>query len=378
MGDRERLAEIIVALREAELDDARWAQTASLVDRAFGLFGNHLSVIKGESLEDAEFLFGRLYVRGEPNDEWERDYVENYLARDERIPRIFAMPSGSVRHVDTLYDNNRERKASATYNEFLIPTGGQNMLITRTRTTGGQHLVWSFVGPPTGRPDWAMAQIEGILRLLPHVQHFVGVRQTLADASAHGVRSAARLLGVGGVGVILLGRDGRVAEANDNARRMLRTGDPLSDRDGFLTATLPDDASALQRVLQAALPTTGRTGVGGTTIVRRGAPPAVTVHVTPLDGIADPGLASFAALVVIEDPRRHAEPDAQRLAETLDLTRAQARVAAALAAGETVTRIAENTHRTQATVRWHIQQMMKKLGCRRQTDLVRLFLRIGR
>ena len=377
MGDRERLAEVVAALRDAELDDARWPQTASLVDTAFGLYGNHLSVIEDDGAGHAEFLFGRLYVRGEPNDEWERDYVENYLARDERLPRIFAMPDGAIRHGDTFYDSDRERRTSATYNEFLIPTGGQDMLVSRTQGAGGQHIIWTFVAPPTGRRDWTNGQIEGIRRLLPHVRHFVSVRQALAEAQALGVRSAAGLLGSGGVGIILLGRDGRVAEANDSARRMLRTGDVLTDRDGFLTAALPDDASALQRVLQAALPSAGRTGVGGSTIVGRRARPGVTVHATPLVDSADPGLASFAALVVIQDPRLHAPPDAGRLAETLDLTPAQARVAEALAAGETVKSIAANTHRTRATVRWHIRQMMEKLGCRRQTDLVRLFGRIG-
>lgn len=306
------------------------------------------------------------------------DYVENHLAHDERPPRIFATPNDTVRHVDTLYDSDRERKASATYNEFLIRAGGQNMLVSRAQGTGGYHIIWSFVGNPTGRRDWTNVQLEGIRRLMPHVRHFVSVRQALAEAQALGVRSAAGLLGVGGVGIILLGRDGRVAEANDSAWRMLRTGDALTDRDGFLTAHWPDDASALQRALQAALPRAGRTGVGGTAIVRCGARPAVTVHATPLVGSADPGLASFGALVVIQDPLGYAAPDARRLAETLDLTPAQARVAEALAAGETVKSIAANTHRTQATIRWHIRQMMEKLGCRRQTDLVRLFVRIGR
>ena len=376
MGDRERFEQVVASLREAELDDARWPQTASLVDAAFGLLGNHLSVIEGDGPEGAEFLFGRLYVRGEPNDEWERDYVENHLARDERIPRIYAMPSGTVRHVDAFYHDDRERKASVTYNEFLIPTRGENALIARAQGAGGQHIVWSFVAYPTGTRDWSSAQLEGIRRLMPHVRHFVGVRQALADAQAQGARSAAGLLGTAGTGIILLDRDGRVAEANDSARRMLREGDAVTDRDGFLAAPWPEDDSRLRRVLRAALPRGGRPGVGGATTIRGGHGPAAIVHVTPLADSADPGLASFAALVVVDDPRKHA-PDAAQLAETFDLTPAQARIAAALAAGETVRGVAATNHRSQATVRWHIRQMMGKLGCRRQVDLVRLFVRIG-
>lgn len=60
LRDRERLAEVVAALRDAELDDARWPQTASRVDTAFGLHGNHLSVIEGDGPGRAELLFGRL------------------------------------------------------------------------------------------------------------------------------------------------------------------------------------------------------------------------------------------------------------------------------------------------------------------------------
>ena len=175
MGDRERLDAVVAALREAELDDALWPRTASLVDEAFGLNGNHLSVIKGDGHSDAEFLFGRLYVRGEPNDEWERDYVENHLARDERIPRIFAMPNGTVRHINTLYDGDREREASATYNDFIVRTGGQNMLTARIEGPGGLHIIWAFTGERNREAEWTNTRIDAIRHLLPHVQHFVGV-----------------------------------------------------------------------------------------------------------------------------------------------------------------------------------------------------------
>lgn len=40
---------------------------------------------RGERRDNAEFLFGKLYKRGEPDEELERRYVEDYFAIDERF-----------------------------------------------------------------------------------------------------------------------------------------------------------------------------------------------------------------------------------------------------------------------------------------------------
>ena len=83
---------------------------------------------------------------------------------------------------------------------------------------------------------------------------------------------------------------------------------------------------------------------------------------------------SFAAMVLIVDPLDEAKVDAIRVAHALDLTPAQARVAAALASGGTVHSIAIASHRSEAAVRWHLKQMMARFELSGQTDLVRLVL----
>ena len=55
-------------------------------------------------------------------------------------------------------------------------------------------------------------------------------------------------------GVIHLDRRGRIVEANDRARDILRRADGLSDQGGFLGAWLPADNANLQRLLARALP----------------------------------------------------------------------------------------------------------------------------
>ena len=78
--------------------------------------------------------------------------------------------------------------------------------------------------------------------------------------------------------------------------------------------------------------------------------------------------------MLIVDPGSTSRVDADLVAETIHLTRAESQVAAALAEGSTVREIAETTFRAESTVRWLVKQIHTKLGISRQADLVRMVL----
>ena len=111
--------------------------------------------------------------------------------------------------------------------------------------------------------------------------------------------------------------------------------------------------------------------------VRRPVLPALALHISPLfaENQASFGaMGGCAAMVLIVDPLDKPGVDAASVAQALDLTPSQAGVAAALASGGTVKSIAAASHRSEAVVRWHLKQMMARLGLFSQTDLVRLVL----
>ncbi|MDE0349208.1 MAG: LuxR C-terminal-related transcriptional regulator [Gammaproteobacteria bacterium] len=85
-------------------------------------------------------------------------------------------------------------------------------------------------------------------------------------------------------------------------------------------------------------------------------------------------MGGCAAMVLIVDPLDRPRVNPDRLSGALDLTPAQAHVAAAVASGGTVQSIAASSHRSEAVVRWHLKQIMARLGLFGQTDLVRLVL----
>ena len=91
------------------------------------------------------------------------------------------------------------------------------------------------------------------------------------------------LLATTRVGAIHLDGRGRIVEANDLARDILRRGHGLSDRGGFLGAWLPADDSRLKRVLAAALPPFGGRTIGvSMTVTPPPGLPRLVLHVTPV------------------------------------------------------------------------------------------------
>ena len=65
-----------------------------------------------------------------------------------------------------------------------------------------------------------------------------------------------------------------------------------------------------------------------------------------------------------------------RLARLHGLTAAEARLAAALAAGASIKDYAETAGISINTARWHLRQVLAKTGTKRQAELVRLLLTV--
>jgi len=365
---------ILASLHEATLDDARWPATTALIDEACGIGKSGSAVVAGN---EAQVRFARAYAHGQPRQDLIDEYFRNYYPHDERVPRIRRLPDSRLVHIPDLYAE-RERKTSVAYNEGLRRSGGQNGLNVRLDGPHGSHIVWA-ISNPLSTNGWGTAQTRMIERLLPHIRHFVCVRQALAGTDALGV-SLTQLLDNTQIGIIHLDRSGRVVEANDRAHSLLRRGNGLQDRDGFLRAWLPADNSRLEQLLAHALPTFGNEAVsGGSVTVRRSSGlPSLVVHVNPVTvPQTDFGRRRTAALVLVVDPGERPRIDPRLVAEVLGLTAAESAVAVLLSQGKTVRDIAAETGRREVAVYRHLRQIYKKQGISRRTDLVRLVLSLS-
>ena len=367
---RDRVDEIVALLQEAQLDDSAWPAASALIDDACGLRGNDLLLARFSPEGGIDIQLRWLLLRGEANPELEHDYAENYAAIDERPAAGVREPFGKLVHTNTLL-SDRIRRDSATYNEYLVPNAGENCLNVRMPGAGESQIAWSLVGPGGGHPsDWSSQCVDTIRQLLPHVRQFVRVRHALAEARADGMTTAAPL-DVQRMGTLILDRRGRIIEANEHARYLLACAEGLTTSGRRLIAIPPADADGVARLIGAACG--GRQG-GPMPILRPSRPPLV-LYARPLEAAGPPPLAKqCVARVLVAEPFSAPTIDPRRVSAALGLTPAQGRVAAALAAGRTAASIAHATHRTEATVRWHIRAALSRLGLARQADLVRVVL----
>ena len=376
MSRQDQFDRIIALLHEAMLDDSHWRETSALIDEACGITGTHLVLVGDDAHGEATWLFDRPYWRGELREDIGRDYAENYFPTDERIPRYLRMPDRRVMRVTDIY-TEQELKTSPTFNELLRRAGARDGLNIRMDGPAGIHICWAFANPTTS-DGWSNEQITMIERLLPHIRQFVRVRHALVTEGALGA-SLGRLLDSITIGVVCLDWRGMIVQTNARARQLLRRGDGLLDRAGVLRARLAQDDVQLGKLLAHALSRPGHRGTAGSvSLARSSALPRLALHVVPVD-VRDAGFGfgHVAALVLVVDPAARPRIDPERVAAALDLTPAESRVAAALAAGGTVPTIAAATQRAEYTVRELVKRIHVKLDVSRRADLVRTVLLAG-
>ena len=375
MKNPDAFERILASLYDAMLDDTRWPATSALIDEACGLTGNGLMVGEGPK-NNVRGLFVGLYYRGQRREDLEREYLENYHAIDERVPRFRQLPARRLVHINDLY-TAEELKTSPTYNEILPRAAMQDGLNVRLPGLDGSHIGWGL-NDPVDSEGWGPSRIAMVQRLLPHIQQFVRVRQALVRAEARSSTVTA-LLDNRRIGVLELDRRGRILKANDRARSILRHGDGLLDRNGMLRARAPADQVRLERLVGVALPASGAVAVSGSMVLRRSSvvPPFV-VHVKPVIGPQpDYGARHVAALVLIVEPGRRHRINPGLVATTLELTPAETQVAVWLAEGNSVGDMADATGHTKAAIYWHLQRIYQKHSLSRQADLVRLVLSLA-
>ena len=375
MSVRDAFERILASLYEAMLDDRHWPATSALIDEACGITGNALMVGEGPK-EDIRALFVGLYYRGQRRTDLEREYLEVYHPIDERIPRVRQLPDSRLVHNRDLY-TAEELKTSLAYNEGLLRGKHQDSLNVRLDGPDGSYITWGL-GDPVASEGWGSSEITMVKRLLPHIRQFVRVRQALVRAKARDTTVTA-LLDNSRIGVLHLDRRGRILAANDRARSILQHGDRLSDREGVLRASTPDDQLRLERLVAAALPGSGAVAVSGSMLLRSWfrLPPLV-LHVKPV-GVPQPdyGARHVAALILLVEPGHRHRIDPGLVATTLGLTPGETRVAVWLAEGKSVHEMAQATGHTRDAIYWHLKQIYQKQAISRQADLVRLVLSIA-
>ena len=373
MAAEDKFERVLVNLYKAALGDVTWVSAAALINDMLRTSGHSVTYAEVGPGGEPEIHLSRFFLGTEHRDDLEHLYYRDYFWRDEAIPRLYGLRDGELVRKSDLY-TDQEKKTSAVYNEFRRVNGTQNGLFMGLEAMDGCSTVLSF-GDSTERGGWGHDQIRAIRRLAPHIRQFGRVRRAMADAKALGA-SLMELLENRRSGIIQLDRRGRILEASDRARSILLKRDGLRDEKGVLAAGHQGENAELQRLLAQALPPYGVQGTGGSMkITRRKARAPLVLEIHPVRGMdADYRGWQVRALVLVVDTAARPRVDPDLAAAVLGLTPMESRVAVAVVTGQTVAGTADALDCAESTAKTHLKRVYRKLGIRKQTDLVRRVL----
>jgi DNA-binding CsgD family transcriptional regulator len=218
--------------------------------------------------------------------------------------------------------------------------------------------------------------VELVGLLAPHVRRSLEIHRTIGGLRGE-MEAAVEAFDRVPAGILLLDRRGRPVLVNRACRDIFASGDGLSLSGDGLGAAVPEDASALRRLLTESLErssTRHRAGASATVpIARISRRRSYLVSAAPLPGGASADPEARVA-VFITDPERRVRADGSLLKDLYRFTPAEAQIAAKLLQGESLEEAAIELDITMNTARTHLKHLFAKTETNRHRELVRVLL----
>lgn len=268
----------------------------------------------------------------------------------------------------------RELQRTEMYHDYLGPRGLHEGLRLSLWAGNGWVQFVSLLRPWSAGP-FEGAELDCARALLPHLQRAAAIARRLQETASL-VSTAVDALDTVRHAIFILDGQGQLLRTNGLADSLLDDGDALLASAQGLTTAEPALADALGRLIARALGQVSRPATSNELRIPRRPgqlPLAVMAVPVPVEN-SWLTLHAPAVLVMACVPSPRSLPSAAHLASRFGLTRAEADLAASLAAGHSLADIARSSGRGLTTVRSHLARLMDKTGARRQAALVQLLL----
>lgn len=369
--------ELVGAIYDAAVDTELWPLFLERVSDLFGSRGTVIYLVdyadRSVLCQSPVFSFLR-HVRLDP------DYIHSYDRHYSKVnvwfDRSKDLPEGVPTTGDLLYPED-ELPKTEWYGDWLRPQGYFHVL-TGHLLKQDNLAVRLSVFRQERQAGFGPDELAGYARLMPHLRRACKIHRRFAEIQAvqgAGDEALNRLP----MGVVLLDGQGRVVFLNRAAESIARCADGFRvGLSGCCSASGEAQTRALRSLIAQACPgpACGKPRRGGAmALARQGSPRPLVAVAAPLPGEALPFISPApGAVLFLCDPDRQAKPDDGLLSRLYGLTRAEARLASALAGGCSVNDYAEAQGVSLNTVRTQLKQILAKTGVRRQPELVRLLL----
>jgi DNA-binding CsgD family transcriptional regulator len=369
----DRSARLLADIYAAALDADRWHETLRRLTEAAGAESGRLIL----AAPNPERRHGRAYLVGHYTEAMHRAYKDYYHALDPRPAVLAALPVGAPMASHHYFDEAfMARNEFCT--DFVLRNGGRYSLSYMLAREPHFHAELLLTRPARPGPFEAQ-EIEGFARFVPHLQNAARIAAIAARWDQLG-RFAVAAFEESNKGVAVVDRQSRVIHMNAAASRLIARGDGILLRDRSLAAAKASERAKLARLIFAA------------TAFGAGKPPPARVElavsraqnrvpylltVAPLAGEPRLGargddLPGARALVIIVDPMVDDGQTHRRLIDVFGLTRAEARLGAALLQSKSIAVIARETGLGVPTLRTQLRGILKKTGAARQAEFVRI------
>jgi len=352
---------------DAALDERKWPLFLETFARAVG-GDSSLLLSTDDEAGAADFVAS---VGFDPA--WQSAYRQHFVKLDYLTPSLYQFKVGEVRSSDQVFSLSEQRKTEF-FNDFTIPQDKVHALGALLIKDGNHSLLFAAQrGKRAGEFGEEEARLLGILA--PHVARAVQVHRKISSVTA------AKELAFGAldhlrVGVVVTNSLGAPLFFNRAAEGMLSPGNGISIRHDRLALSTPEKTAQLQKLIAGAAQGIHGVACGGD--LRIALPHSggfLHCLVTPVSlefsARWDVALPSGCVAVFLSKPSG-LQLSPERLAVLYEITPAEARLAAMLAACQSVEQAAESLGITVQTARSQLKAVFAKTGVHSQSELLML------
>ena len=363
-----KLNQICDALYEAAAIPDRWPRALAELSWGAEASSGHLTIWNGNS-GHAEFA---VTARADPVSEHQYSYL--YGAMDP-LRKYLEHKSCGEWLTNTRHLSPEFIRRDPYHNEFLMPLGFRHTMKCKTNEARGTgtYAIVGFARPPKSEP-FQDEDIGRLRQLEPDITRAVRLCQKLAPAREAGRLAETALHGLS-FGVLIIAPDRKLLCANDSALAVVKRSPAISVRHGSLHLTNTDHDHLLRKALQGSRDAMWVRLTPGT---ETDAP--LIFSATPLPERVDlPSMkGGRATLLLLSSSGCSGQDLGEALHQLYRLTAAEARVACAIASGQSPLEIAEAAATSTGTVRTQLKSIFAKMAIDRQSQLVAAVLEVGR
>jgi DNA-binding CsgD family transcriptional regulator/PAS domain-containing protein len=325
----------------------------------------------------------RIHRHSEIEQRWHEAYKPEYVLETQHLFEHSFHTLGSLPDVPMVLSRAVPRHIyteQAVFKDWAVPQGLCDSLACLV-SANSARIACVIAMRSIEQGDHDDYSIGVMTLLMPHLRRAIAISDLLDPVTLEAAATRS-LIDALALGIVLVDADGRIVEANAEARDLLRSGDLVRDVDGVFTGATAESARALRAaIITASTPDRASTEPGFGIALRPGQPTGPLAHVMPLAGaghaagLTAPRRAVAAIFIAGTDLPRAAVM--QGIGRVFGLTDAERGVLEVIARGEGADVAAAKLGIAVATARAHMKRIFAKLGVDRQAELVSLLARIA-